>query len=250
MNDQSPLLGSNTTASAGVAAPKAHASTQVGMTFLHMLRSGLIAPNQTTHKSLSVILNEDDAEEQDRLTEKWRDHKLQELNFIGVVGALLAGVLTSTGSWPTILSNGNRQPWEVRAFWFCGITFALFSVLIAAQQTLRLHRLSAHRDGLAYIRKCMAGQRGRDGQIKPRSVQVYAWQASTALLTAAVFCMICGMLVLVWISTNWGPFKNPSDDWWDGNAKLAVTFSTVLASTLGVFLIAQGSLAADHESNE
>jgi hypothetical protein len=32
-----------------------------------------------------VLLNEGDPQEQDRLTEKWRDHKLQELNFIGVV---------------------------------------------------------------------------------------------------------------------------------------------------------------------
>lgn len=49
------------------------------------LRGGLIAPEQTTRKALSVLLNEDDPEEKDRLTEQWRDHKLAELNFIGVV---------------------------------------------------------------------------------------------------------------------------------------------------------------------
>jgi hypothetical protein len=49
------------------------------------IRSGLIAPEQTTHKALSVLLNEEDPEEKNRLTEQWRDHKLAELNFIGVV---------------------------------------------------------------------------------------------------------------------------------------------------------------------
>ncbi|KAH6655379.1 hypothetical protein BKA67DRAFT_657324 [Truncatella angustata] len=211
-----------------------------------MLRSGLVAPSQTTHSTLSALLNEDDAQERDRLTEKWRDHKLQELNFIGVVGALLAGVLTSTGSWPSVLSNGKRQPWSVRAFWFCGILFALFSVLIAAQQTLRLHRLSAHRDGLAYIRRCMAGGVHRDGRVRPRRGQVYAWQASTALLTAAVICMIGGITVLVWMSTEWGPFKDPeTESWWDDDARLAVTFSSVLVLTLTVFMVAQASLTVD-----
>lgn len=133
-----------------------------------------------------------------------------------------------------MLANGNRQPWAVRAFWFCGIVFALFSVLIAAQQTLRLHRLSGHRNGLAYIRSCMSGGRQRDGRLKPRSAQVYAWQASTLLLTAAVFCMIGGMTVLVWISTNWGPYKNPRQSWWDENAKVRENFIACHESKLMV----------------
>lgn len=57
------------------------------MSFLAIFRSGLVAPSQTTHSTLTALLNEDDPEEQDRLTEQWRDHKLQELNFIGVVAS-------------------------------------------------------------------------------------------------------------------------------------------------------------------
>ena len=34
------------------------------------------------------MLNTDDDEERDRLTEKWKDNKLQELNFIGIVVSL------------------------------------------------------------------------------------------------------------------------------------------------------------------
>lgn len=32
-----------------------------------------------------ILLNSTDAEEQDHLTKQWRDHKLNELSFIGVV---------------------------------------------------------------------------------------------------------------------------------------------------------------------
>jgi hypothetical protein len=70
--------------------------------------------------------------------------------------ALLAGVLTSTGSWPNILPNGERSPWSVRTSWYCGIILSLFSILSAADQTVRLHRLSSHRDGLKNIRKLLA----------------------------------------------------------------------------------------------
>lgn len=189
-------------------------------------------------------------------------------------GALLATVLSSTGSWPTVLANGNRQPWPCRAFWYCGILFALAAVLVAAQQTIRLHRLSAHPHGLAYIRSCLLGRRRRrrrDGRCVPGRLQIYAWQASVMLLTVAVACMVVGMMILVWVSTNWGPYKNPRDDWWDENAKvggalfrlpgdgchgataavadegtqLAVTFTAVTAATFAVFVMTQISLSVE-----
>lgn len=55
------------------------------MSVLNMFRSGLVAPSETTYDSMSELLNENDPDEKNRLTEQWRDHKLQELNFIGVV---------------------------------------------------------------------------------------------------------------------------------------------------------------------
>ncbi|KAI1843827.1 hypothetical protein JX265_001121 [Neoarthrinium moseri] len=250
MDERAQLLESNVSHAANVLSRKTRDNVKAGMSFLDIFRSGLIAPNETTYGSLSILLNEDDPDRKDRLTEQWRDHKLQELNFIGIVGALLAGVLTSTGSWPTVLANGNRQPWAVRAFWFSGVIFALFSVLIAAQQTLRLHRLSGHRDGLVYIRSCMSGRVDHNGQVKPRRAQVYAWQASIVLLTAAVLCMVIGITILVWISTNWGPYKNPREQWWDENAKLAVTFTVVLIVTVTIFLVAQASLAVGFSNSD
>lgn len=120
--------------------------------------------------------------------------------------------LVSTGSWPEISS----KPWFIRAIWYCGIIFALFSVLTAAQQSLRLHRLSAHRDGLHYIRLCLVRDRKRldseDGQMRlvPRRFQVWSWQSSMMFLLLAVGCLLTGMLVLVWsavaeeVAVMWG----------------------------------------------
>lgn len=56
------------------------------MSFLaHLFRGGLFSPPTLTYDPLLFLLNHDDKSERDRLTEKWKDNKLQELNFVGVV---------------------------------------------------------------------------------------------------------------------------------------------------------------------
>ncbi|KAK3075859.1 hypothetical protein LTR53_000432 [Teratosphaeriaceae sp. CCFEE 6253] len=211
---------------------------------LSIFHGGLIAPTRTTHDAIAGLLNAPTAAERDELTQRWCTHKLEELNFVGVVGALLTGCLTSTGSWPTILSNGSETPWVVRTCWYCGIVFSLFAVLTAAQQSIRLHRLSAHRDALRNIRRFM-GTRWRDAEgvmrVKPRRFQVFGWQASIMFLTLSVLTMVLGMCLLVWTATIRGPLKTGS--WWDDSAKLAVTWSSITVATLILFLFAQVSLS-------
>lgn len=119
--------------------------------------------------------------------------------------ALLANVLTSTGSWPNLLPPGTATPWPVRTCWFSGIAFALASVLTAADQTIRLHRMAGHRHGLALIRRSLrtaAGANGRSGsthhKYRPRPMQVYAWQLGVLFLGATVGCIVAGMVFLVW----------------------------------------------------
>ena len=237
--------------------------------FFAIFRGGLLAPSRTTSDSILFLLTAPTAKERDDLTRQWRDHKLQELNFIGVVGALLAGCLTSTGSWPSILPNGTNSPWTVHACWYTGIVFALFAVLTAAQQSIRLHRLSAHRDGLMNIRHFMGSRvRNAEGEIeiRPRRFQVFGWQASIMFLTLSVLAMILGMCLTVWCGTVFGPLKlKDRSGWWDDNAKvssafdrptdveecesllmisqLAVTWSIVTVATMITFMLAQISLA-------
>nr|POF27671.1 hypothetical protein CFP56_71480 [Quercus suber] len=190
--------------------------------FVSLFKGGLIAPTGLSYDSINALLIAEDEEERDRLTEQWRDHKLQELNFVGIVGALLTGCLTSTGSWPTILHNGRETPWPVRLCWYTGIVFGLFSVLTAAQQSIRLHRLSAHRDALANIRHFMGSKsQGPDGRVivRPRRLQIYGWQTGLMFLTLSVAAMVVGMCILIWSSTEFGPLKTHGEGWWDANAK-------------------------------
>lgn len=41
--------------------------------------------SHTTYDSMFQLLNDDDDDEQDRLTERWKNNKIEELNFVGIV---------------------------------------------------------------------------------------------------------------------------------------------------------------------
>ncbi|KAF1838148.1 hypothetical protein BDW02DRAFT_565421 [Decorospora gaudefroyi] len=205
------------------------------------LGGGIFLPDPTTYDPLEILLNTEDKDERDELTVKWRDNQLSELNFVGVVAALLAGVLTSTGSWPNILPNGATTPWSVRTSWYCGIILALFSLLTAADQTVRLHRLSSHRDGLLNIRKLLAKTNGershsaRTGRRAPSKLQIFTWQMPAMFLTSSTLCMIVGMFLHVWSATT--HMSHPT--LWDNNMKVAVVFTTVGVTSIVVFFIGQ-----------
>jgi hypothetical protein len=55
------------------------------MTVLQFFGGGIYAPDPTTYDPLEIILNTEDQDERDDLTVRWRDNKLSELNFVGVV---------------------------------------------------------------------------------------------------------------------------------------------------------------------
>jgi len=199
----------------------------------------MFSPKSMSFDAITVLLNSPERDERDRLTERWRDHKLSELNFVGVVAALLTGCLTSTGSWPNVLPNGRSAPWQVRTSWYIGIVFGLASILSAADQTIRLHRLSSHRDALSHIRHLLrSAAEDVDGTIRPRYWQIYTWQLPVLFLTCSVITMIVGIMVLVW-SATWHPGRS---DWWDENTKSAITLTIVAGLTVALFFTSQISL--------
>jgi hypothetical protein len=129
--------------------------------------------------------------------------------------------LTSTGSWPDILPGSQQSPWPVRTSWYCGIILSIFSILTAADQTVRLHRLSAHRDGLQNIRNLLAkgGRKNiskKTGRLQPNTLQVYTWQMPVMFLTTAVITLIVGMFLHVWSATR----EMKSLDWTNPNVKV------------------------------
>ncbi|KAJ3545740.1 hypothetical protein NM208_g2361 [Fusarium decemcellulare] len=184
-----------------------------------MTRFSFLDGNSLACDTIIQMLNEEVQKHQDELTKNWRDHKLQELNFVGTLGALLASCLSSTSSWPDVLPNGRNKPWSVRTMWFGGLVFALFSVVIAGVQSMRLHRLSSHPDGLGMIRDSLGRKRRSDGKAIPSWLQVYAWEFSLAFLVLAIFCMVIGLTILIWAGTEFGPSKPREEGWWDSNSK-------------------------------
>lgn len=76
------------------------------MRVLQFFGGGIYAPDASTKDPITIILNTEDSDERDDLTVRWRDNKLSELNFVGVVvrpeRALLQGhTLPSPASWRT-----------------------------------------------------------------------------------------------------------------------------------------------------
>jgi hypothetical protein len=79
--------------------------------------------------------------------------------------------------------------------------------LTAADQTVRLHRLSSHRDGWKNIRYLLAkgGRKNmskRTGRLQPNTLQIYTWQMPVMFLTTAVITLIVGMFFHVWSATR------------------------------------------------
>ncbi|KAM0189084.1 hypothetical protein ACHAPI_010229 [Fusarium lateritium] len=222
--------------------------------------------HSTACDTIIRMLNEDDKEKKDEMTKNWRNHKLEELNFVGTLvgytpvyhlfppaltvslqkGALLASCLSSTSSWPDVLPNGRNKPWVVRSMWFSGLVFALFSVVVAGIQSMRLHRLSAHPDGLQIIRNSLGRKRLSDNKSLPSWLQVYAWEFSLAFLVLSVLCMVIGLTILIWAGAEFGPLKPKDDGWWDANSKMAVMFTVILGLATVFLVLSQSALSKRH----
>lgn len=53
--------------------------------FLQFFGGGIYAPDPSTYDPIEILLNAESEEERDELTARWRDNKLSELSFVGVV---------------------------------------------------------------------------------------------------------------------------------------------------------------------
>lgn len=57
---------------------------------------GIYLPDPSTYDPIEILLNTEDGKERDELTMQWRDNKLSELNFVGVVVCTFGAV---TAAW-------------------------------------------------------------------------------------------------------------------------------------------------------
>lgn len=93
--EQTPMLGSSSTL-LGSSSHQRRAreqqdyesnddSSSAMWTVLRFFGGGIYAPDASTFDPIELLLNAEEGEDQDELTIKWRDNKLSELSFVGVV---------------------------------------------------------------------------------------------------------------------------------------------------------------------
>jgi hypothetical protein len=81
-NEREPLMdGQDTRGDSNPVKPRPNIVYRV----FHFFGGGIYAPDSSTYDPIETLLNTEDPEERDRLTERWRDNRLAELSFVGVV---------------------------------------------------------------------------------------------------------------------------------------------------------------------
>ncbi|MDI1490464.1 MAG: hypothetical protein OHK93_001667 [Ramalina farinacea] len=202
------------------------------------------------HDPIKALLNVPDQEVADRLTEKWTDAKLGELQYVGVtVGKTAAlkrkdnGLVTSTVaaafSWASIPTD----PWSVDACWMSSLVLALTAISLAAQQTIGLNRLRSCENGLLKIRHLLGeapwkqehhsdvshvSDDAKDGfnRTKIKRSQLWAWQTPIMMSNFAILLFIVGLMIAIFARA-----AATMGDWSKPDGKIAVFFggATVFA---------------------
>lgn len=81
---RTPLIGSSSHQRIG-GDSHSHSKKGAVVPLLRFLGGGIWLPDSTTYDPVEILINTEDEDERDELTIKWRDNKLSELNFVGVV---------------------------------------------------------------------------------------------------------------------------------------------------------------------
>lgn len=80
-SERTPILGGNSPHASNSNASKKSWISRV----VHFFGGGIFTPTASTYDPIEVLLNTKDADERDRLTQRWKDNKVSELNFVGIV---------------------------------------------------------------------------------------------------------------------------------------------------------------------
>ncbi|EUC44639.1 hypothetical protein COCMIDRAFT_76143, partial [Bipolaris oryzae ATCC 44560] len=121
---------------------------------------------------------------------RWRSSKLSELTVVIITGALIAGVVSSAFSWPTI----NDAPWTAKALLYSALILSLTSISIGTQQSIALYRIGGHEDGLETLQALLKSPRGKNAS----KLQLYIWQVPVMMLNIAILVFLIGLMVLIW----------------------------------------------------
>jgi hypothetical protein len=80
--ERTPMLGRS---SQSASSSQRDRGQSKALTVLQFFGGGIYAPDPSTYDPIKILLNEEDASKRDELTTAWKDNKLSELSFVGVV---------------------------------------------------------------------------------------------------------------------------------------------------------------------
>ncbi|KAH7090172.1 hypothetical protein FB567DRAFT_284828 [Paraphoma chrysanthemicola] len=160
----------------------------------------------------------------DAAASQWRDDKIQELGVVNVTAALVAGVVSSAFSWPTIES----APWTAKAVFYSTLLLAISAIATGSQQSIALNRYGRQPDGLKELQDSIKGTQRGDA----RPSQLYVWQLPIMLLNISLALFVVGLVILIWAKAARSPR-------WDDDMKIA--FVVTIAGLFCVFNYAIGA---------
>ena len=177
---------------------------------------------QSTHDPIDLLLNEPDALQQRERTRLWRESKIAELTAAAYTvrslhhsssarfssidienpkwfpqSALTASVVAGAFSWTSTASF----PWTTRAIWYSSLVMALISITTSTQQSILLHRMGSHAEGLNRLQNLLRSKNaiaaGGVVPAKARPIQLYVWQIPVNLLNVSIFLFIIGLAIQI-----------------------------------------------------
>ena len=108
--------------------------------------------------------------------------------------ALTSSVVAGAFSWISI----PNAPWTTRAVWYSSLAMALISITTSTQQSILLHRMGSHTEGLDRLQDLLRSRKAVAGvPAKPRPTQLYVWQIPVNLLNISIILFLIGLAIQV-----------------------------------------------------
>ncbi|KAF8853031.1 hypothetical protein BDZ45DRAFT_748983 [Acephala macrosclerotiorum] len=185
----------------------------------------------TTSELLEDVLN--DSPPDFTMVLKWKEQKNQELNFVGLTAALIAGVTAAALTWPSI----ENAPAATPALWYSSLIFSVVSILSAMQQGNLLYKLTSRSNGLARLQSLLRSDRRIGEKWQESRGQHFVWQTPLMLLNFSFWLFLIGLMIVVFNAAV------VSKEGLDGReVKIAFVFGFAATFSIGSFLFSMVNL--------
>lgn len=115
-------------------------------------------------------------------------------NLLTKQGALIAAIVASVFSWPTIISS----PWTAKACFYTTLYLSLFAVTCGFQQNITLVRYGKDAEGVAMLQKLLRSTNGKSAG----RLHLFVWQIPIMLVNFSIMSFLMGLSILIWDQTT------------------------------------------------